>query len=111
MPADRPTAVVRAMVDDIDLERVRRYEQLGHAVLDRLKDLELTGRTDWLALPLNQKDAVVSAFRAARAEVSLQLGLMPAVVTDAEVRRRLEQAERIQAQWSTGVSMRPASEA
>ncbi|WP_256341133.1 hypothetical protein [Streptomyces sp. TLI_105] len=76
--------------------------------------MELTGRTDWLALPLpplSQKDAVMSAFRAARAEVSLQLGLMPAVVTDAEVQRRLEQAQRIQAQWPAGVSMRSATEA
>ncbi|WP_331719653.1 ATP-binding protein [Streptomyces virginiae] len=113
-PQVDPTAVVRAMVDDIDLARAPRYERLGHAVLDELETMELTGRTDWLALPLpplSRKDAVVSAFRAARAEVSLQLGLMPAVVTDAEVRRRLEQAQRIQAQWPSGVSMRPASEA
>ncbi|MFE5711996.1 ATP-binding protein [Streptomyces sp. NPDC056501] len=113
-PQIDPTAVVRAMVDDIDLERAPRYESLGHAVLDQLETMELTGRTDWLALPLpplNQKDAFLSAFRAAKAEVSLQLGLMPAVVTEAEVRRRLEQAERIQAQWPTGVSMQPASEA
>ncbi|GEB57388.1 ATP-binding protein [Streptomyces gardneri] len=113
-PQIDPTAVVRAMVDDIDLERAPRYESLGHAVLDQLETMELTGRTDWLALPLpplSQKDAVMSAFRAAKAEVSLQLGLMPAVVTDTEVQRRLEQAQRIQAQWPTGVSMRTATEA
>ncbi|MFJ2061247.1 hypothetical protein ACIOMM_35780 [Streptomyces sp. NPDC087908] len=84
------TAVVRAMVDDINLERGPCYAQLEHAVLDQLEDLKLTGRTDWLALSLpavNQRDAFVSAFWAARAEASLQLGLMPAVVTDVEVRR------------------------
>ncbi|XQC77292.1 hypothetical protein ACN6AT_37040 (plasmid) [Streptomyces sp. JL4002] len=113
-PQIDPTAVVRAMVDDIDLARAPRYESLGHAVLDQLEDTELTGRTDWLALPLpplSKKDGMLSAFRAARAEVSLQLGLMPAVVSDAEVRRRLEEAQWIQAQWLTGVSMRLASEA
>ncbi|MGW0647291.1 ATP-binding protein [Streptomyces umbrinus] len=113
-PQVDPIAVVRAMVADVDLKRSPRYEQLGHAVLDQLEAMELTGRTDWLAIPLpapSRKDMVLSAFRAARAEVDVQLGLMPPSITAGEVSERIAQATRMQAQWPTGVSMRPATEA
>ncbi|MFF9594081.1 ATP-binding protein [Streptomyces sp. NPDC014646] len=113
-PQVDPIAVVRAMVADVDLQQSPRYEQLGHAVLDQLETMELTGRTDWLAIPLpplSRKDAALAAFAAAKAEVALQLGLMPAPITTVEVARRTEQAQRLQAQWPTGVSMRPATEA
>ncbi|MFF4449947.1 ATP-binding protein [Streptomyces sp. NPDC001502] len=113
-PQVDPIAVVRAMVADVDLARAPRYERLGHAVLDQLEAMELTGRSDWLAIPLpplSKQDAVRSAFHAAKAEVAVQLGLMPAVVTRAEVERRSEQAQRLQAQWPTGVAMQPATEA
>ncbi|MBD0742999.1 ATP-binding protein [Streptomyces sp. CBMA152] len=113
-PQVDPIAVVRAMVADVDLARSPRYERLGHAVLDQLEDMELTGRTDWLAIPLppfSHQDAVLSAVRSASAHVALQLGLMPAPVTVEEVERRAEQAARMHAQWPTGVAMRPATEA
>ncbi|WP_327249847.1 ATP-binding protein [Streptomyces sp. NBC_01320] len=113
-PQVDPIAVVRAMVADVDLKKSPRYERLGHAVLDQLEEMELTGRTDWLAIPLpplSRKDAALSAFAAAKAEVALQLGLMPAPITAGEVERRTEQAKRMHAQWPTGVSMRPATEA
>lgn len=113
-PQVDPIAVVRAMVADVDLERSPRYEQLGHAVLDQLETMELTGRTDWLAIPLpaaSHKDMLAAAFRAARADVSTLLGLMPAPVTDEEIAARVQQAERMQARWPQGISMRPATEA
>lgn len=113
-PQVDPIAVVRAMVADVDLKRSPRYERLGHAVLDQLETMELTGRTDWLAVPLppaSRKDAALAAFCAAKAEVALQLGLMPAPITTAEIERRTEQATRMHAQWPTGVAMRPATEA
>ncbi|MEU8708665.1 ATP-binding protein [Streptomyces sp. NPDC048565] len=113
-PQVDPIAVVRAMVADVDLKKSPRYEQLGLAVLDQLETMELTGRTDWLAIPLpplSRKDAALAAFGAAKAEVAVQLGVMPAPITSVEVERRTEQAKRMQAQWPTGVSMRPASEA
>ncbi|WP_432095621.1 ATP-binding protein [Streptomyces sp. bgisy100] len=113
-PQVDPIAVVRAMVADVDLKKSPRYERLGHAVLDQLENMELTGRTDWLAIPLpalSRKDAAGAAFSAAKAEVALQLGLMPSPVTTNEIERRTEQARRMHAQWPTGVSMRPATEA
>ncbi|MDQ0847633.1 ATP-binding protein [Streptomyces sp. V1I6] len=113
-PQVDPIAVVRAMVADVDLKKSPRYERLGHAVLDQLETMELTGRTDWLAIPLpptSRKDAALSALSAAKAEVAQQLGLMPAPITTDEIERRTEQAKRMHAQWPTGVSMRPATEA
>ncbi|MFE4205401.1 ATP-binding protein [Streptomyces goshikiensis] len=113
-PQIDPIAVVRAMVADVDLARAPRYESLGHTVLDQLETMELTGRTDWLAVPLpplSWQDGLRSAFHAAKAEVATRLGLMPAPVTTAEVERRARQAQRLQAQWPSGVSMRPATEA
>ncbi|MDQ0847692.1 hypothetical protein [Streptomyces sp. V1I6] len=62
-PQVDPIAVVRAMVADVDLKKSPRYERLGHAVLDQLETMELTGRTDWLAIPLpptSRKDAALS---------------------------------------------------
>ncbi|MDH6710924.1 hypothetical protein P3T27_007675 [Kitasatospora sp. MAA19] len=113
-PQVDPVAVVRAMVDGVDLDASPRFEQLGHMVLDQLGQMELTGRTDWLAVPLpavSPKDAVVSACSAAKAGFALQLGLVPAPVTAGETERRLAQARRMQAQWPAGVAMRPAGEA
>ncbi|MFE4873466.1 ATP-binding protein [Streptomyces sp. NPDC056682] len=113
-PQVDPVAVVRQMVADVDLAKSPRYERLGHAVLDQLESMELTGRTDWLAVPLpalSRKDAVVSVFSAAKAEFDLQLGLLPAPIRAEEVARRTEQAARMHAQWPSGVSMRPATEA
>ncbi|MFB7224573.1 ATP-binding protein [Streptomyces sp. NPDC056227] len=113
-PQVDPIAVVRAMVADVDLKKSPRYERLGHAVLDQLEEMELTGRTDWLAIPLpplSRKEAALSAFSAAKAEVALQLGLMPAPITAEEIERRTGQANRMHAQWPSGVTMRPATEA
>lgn len=113
-PQVDPIAVVRQMVADVDLKRSPRYEQLGHAVLDQLEEMELTGRTDWLAVPLpalSHKDALLSSLSAAKADLALQLGLMPAPITAGDVARRTEQAVRMHAQWPSGVSMRPATEA
>ncbi|GAB2711668.1 ATP-binding protein [Kitasatospora kifunensis] len=113
-PQVDPVAVVRAMVADVDLEASPRYEQLGHTVLDELEQMELTGRTDWLALPLpalSRRDAMKSMLSATRAELDLQLGLLPAAITTAEIEHRTEQARRLCTQWPTGVETRPATEA
>ena len=94
-PQVDPVAVVRAMVADVDLAASPRYERLGHAVLDELEAMELTGRTDWLAVPLpafSRRDAVASLWSAAKAELDLQLGLLPAAITADEIERRTGQA-------------------
>ncbi|MFF8546874.1 hypothetical protein ACF07Z_08400 [Streptomyces albidoflavus] len=113
-PQVDPTTVVRAMVADVDLDRSPRYEALGHAVLDELDDMELTGRTDWLALPLpplSRADQIRSTLSAATAGLSQTLGLVPAPIPTGEVVQRREQADALHASWPTGINMRPATEA
>ncbi|MGW1007425.1 hypothetical protein [Streptomyces sp. NPDC002520] len=59
----------------------------------------------------SSKDMLAAAFRAARADVSTALGLMPAPISSRDIAERAEQAERMHARWPTGVAMRPATEA
>ena len=113
-PQVDPVALVRAMVADVDLERSPAYERAGHAVLDQLETLELTGRTDWLAIPLppvSRTEAFTSTISAAAAQLAGQLGLLPAPITAGDVAQRAAQAQRMQEQWPAGVQMRPATEA
>ncbi|MGW7603149.1 ATP-binding protein [Streptomyces antimycoticus] len=112
-PQVDPAQVVRDMTAGIDLEASDRYVDLAHTVLDQLETMELTGRTDWLAIPLpseSRRGAITQVLSAARAELAGQLGLMPAPISAAEEQRRTEQAARIQAQWPAAVPMRPATE-
>ncbi|MFF3277206.1 ATP-binding protein [Streptomyces chrestomyceticus] len=113
-PQIDPAAVVRKMTDGIDLEACPRYTELALRVLDQLETMELTGRTDWLAVPLpagGARQAAGAAFAAARAELALQLGLLPAPLSAAEEARRLAQAHELAAAWPADVDVRPAGEA
>ncbi|MEV0604655.1 ATP-binding protein [Streptomyces sp. NPDC050315] len=113
-PQVDPADVVRRMTDGVDLEACERYAQLAMRVLDQLEEVELTGRTDWLAVPLpsgGPRQAARAALDAACAEVTLQLGLLPAPVSASEELRRLEQARELAAPWPATVPVRPASEA
>ncbi|MGW0999268.1 hypothetical protein ACWD5V_39580 [Streptomyces sp. NPDC002523] len=56
----------------------------------------------------SSKDMLAAAFRAARADVSTALGLIPAPISSRDIAERAEQAERMHAHWPTGVAMRPA---
>lgn len=108
-----PLTVAEQMTDGVDLDASPRYVQMVQRVLDQLDGLDLTGRTDWLAVPLpdSWSGAVRGAVSAAGADVALQLGLLPTPVSAREEVRRLEQAERLATSWPTGVALRPAREA
>jgi hypothetical protein len=113
-PQVDPRAVVRAMTEDIDMQASPDYTQVAHRVLDTLEGLELTGRTDWLAVPLpaaGRRQRLTDMAGAAKAEISLQLGLLPAPISQREEERRLAQAARMAATWPGTVAIRPASEA
>ncbi|WP_030883600.1 ATP-binding protein [Streptomyces sp. NRRL F-5053] len=111
-PQVDPYAVVRQMTEGLVL--CERYEALAHRVLDELEQLELTARTDWLAVPLaaeGWRGRVREVLRAARADMAVQLGLMPAPVTARQERARLAQARTLAKSWPATVPVRPASEA
>ncbi|WUW19306.1 ATP-binding protein [Streptomyces sp. NBC_01463] len=113
-PQVDPRAVVRAMTEGIDMQASDDYTQVAHRLLDRLEGLELTGRTDWLAVPLpaaSSRQRLGDMVSAAKADVALQLGLLPAPISRKEEARRLGQAARMAATWPGTVSIRPASEA
>lgn len=112
-PQVNPASVVERMTRGVNLEASPRYTELTHQVLDQLEQLELTGRTDWLAVPLptSRRQAVGEAVRAARAEVAWQLGLLPAPVSSRDEAEHLGQAAKMAAAWPSAIALHPASEA
>lgn len=113
-PQVDPAEVVRRMTDSVDLAASERYEQLATRVWDQLERLELTSRTDWLAVPLpagTKRQTAGMAIDAARSEMALQLGLLPAPVSGREEVRRMQQAQELAATWPSTVALRPAAEA
>lgn len=112
-PQVDPVTVAEQMTAGVDLEASPRYREVVERVLDELDLLELSGRTDWLAVPLpvSRTQQLREVWRATRSEVEAQLGLLPAPVSVAEEGRQLRQAARLAEGWPAGVGMRPASEA
>ncbi|MFG2645949.1 ATP-binding protein [Streptomyces sp. NPDC048370] len=112
-PAVDPAAVVAKMCADIDLVASPRYHRSVEVLRGQLEQLELTGRSDWLALPLPMQrgESVREVFAAARAEVALALGLLPRPVSAREEELRLAQAERLVSMLPSGIALRPASTA
>lgn len=113
-PSVDAASVVTRMTAGVDLDQSPEYVDLALKVLDQLQDLELTGRVDFLAVPLAHLDfkqqtrAVISSMQA---EVMGTLGLPVAPISVAEERQRVEQATRLAAGWPSGIKMRPATEA
>ncbi|MFJ8848401.1 ATP-binding protein [Streptomyces cyaneofuscatus] len=112
-PAVDPTSVVARMTAGVDMAASPRYRQSVAVLQEQLEELELTDRTDWLAVPLamSRGEAFREAAAAARAEVSLQLGLLPRPVSAREESARLEQAAHMASMWPAGISMDPATTA
>ncbi|MGW2182693.1 ATP-binding protein [Streptomyces sp. NPDC001732] len=112
-PAVDPASVVAKMTEGIDLGGCGRYRQAIGVLRGQLEQLELTGRTDWLAVPLamTRGESVREVFAAARADVALQLGLLPRPVSAREEDERLVQAQRMASVWPPGIALRPATTA
>ncbi|MGW4894574.1 ATP-binding protein [Kitasatospora sp. NPDC004240] len=107
-------SVVTRMTAGVDLDQSPEYVDLSLRVLDQLEDLELTGRVDFLALPLPHLDVKQTAkavLSSVQVEVMSSLGLPVAPVSASEETSRLQQARRISATWPTGIKLRPATEA
>ncbi|WP_308286036.1 hypothetical protein [Streptomyces drozdowiczii] len=112
-PAVDPESVLAKMTTGIDLSVSARYRESTELLRGQLEQLELTGRTDWLAvpLPLSRGESVREVVAAARADVALQLGLLPRPVSAREEGERLAQAERMASVWPSGITLRPATTA
>ena len=107
-------SVVTRMTSGVDLDKSPEYIDLSLKVLDQLEDWELTGRVDFLAVPLANSDfkqtakAVASS---AQAELLSTLGMPVPPVSRSEEDERLRQAHSMTAAWPTGIKLRPATEA
>lgn len=112
-PAVDPESVLSKMTTGIDLAVSPRYRQSTELLRGQLEQLEPTGRTDWLAvpLPLTRGESAREVFAAARAELALQLGLLPRPVSAREEEQRLAQAQRMASVWPSGIALRPATTA
>lgn len=110
-PAVDPQSVVTKMCANIDMAASPRYRRAVQVLRGQLGDLELTGRTDWLAvpLPMGRGERVRETLAAARADMSWQLGLLPRAISAREEENRLAQAARMASLWPSGVSLRPAT--
>ncbi|MEV6583544.1 ATP-binding protein [Streptomyces sp. NPDC051582] len=113
-PSVDAASVVTRMTAGVDLDASPEYVDLALKVLDQLQDLELTGRVDFLAVPLSHvdfKQSTRAVFSSVQSEVMSALGLPVAPISLSDERQRLEQATRLAAGWPSGIKMRPATEA
>lgn len=107
-------SVVKRMTASVDWDRSPEYIDLSLRVLDQLQELELTGRIDFLAVPLPHPDlkrTTKAMAASAQAEILSTLGLPVPPISAAEEKARLQQATRMTAAWPSGVKLRPATEA
>ncbi|MFM9462855.1 ATP-binding protein [Streptomyces scabiei] len=107
-------SVVQRMTAGVDWDKSPEYVDLSLKVLDQLEGLELTGRVDFLAIPLphlDLKQTAKAVASSAQAELMSALGLPVRPITAAEESERLLQADRIAAAWPAGIKLKPATEA
>ncbi|MFE4515391.1 ATP-binding protein [Kitasatospora sp. NPDC056783] len=113
-PSVDAASVVRRMTAGVDLDHSPEYVDISLRVLQDLEDLELSGRADFLAIPLPHLDLKQTAraiLSSAQVEVMTSLGLPVAPVAVKEEKARVEQARRLSASWPAGIKLRPATEA
>ncbi|MFI1258944.1 ATP-binding protein [Streptomyces netropsis] len=107
-------SVVTRMTAGVDLDESPEYVDLSLRVLDQLEGLELTGRVDFLCVPLphlDLKDTARAVASSVQAEMMGALGLPVAPIRREEEKARLEQAKRMAGGWPAGIKLRPATEA
>ena len=109
-----PAAVVERMLDGVDLEQQPEWVAECQATLATLDQLGPGQRIYWLSVPLaadRPADRAMEPLRAATADLRDLIGLPRAGVPVPEIRRRLEQAARIEAAIPAPFRPRPASAA
>ncbi|MFE3559860.1 ATP-binding protein [Streptomyces sp. NPDC059193] len=106
-------SVVTRMTSGVDLDKSPDYIDLSLKVLDQLEEWDLTGRVDFIAMPLvnaDFKQTAKATASAAKAELLATLGLPVPPISRSEEELRFNQARRLSASWPTGIKLRPATE-
>ncbi len=109
-----PAAVVERMLETVALDEHPEWVAECQATLATLDEIGPGQRIFWLSVPLaadRPSDRAVEPLRAATADLRDRLGLPRAGVPEQEVRRRLEQAGRIEAAIPSPFQPRPATAA
>jgi len=109
-PQTNPADIVRAMIRDVDLLGRPAWVETCVNVLDQLLEVDLTGRTHWLAVPLVGRTSG-SSLRGSVNGLGGRLGIGQSRVPAAEITRARQQAEHLAATWPGGRRLRPAREA
>lgn len=114
-PQTDPVDIVRAMVRGVDLHSSPAWVETCENVLTQLDEVDLTGRTHWLAIPLmgggeGRGLGDGSALRSAQA-LAQRLGGQAARVRPAEIEQARQQARHLAATWPGGHRLRPATAA
>ncbi|OIV37010.1 ATP/GTP-binding protein [Mangrovactinospora gilvigrisea] len=112
-PRIDPGALLARIADGIDLAASPAFTAAQAALREQLEVAELSGRVDFLCVPLPSSKArgAAAAKGSALHELGMRLGVPPKPVSVAEEEERLAQARALAAGWPPGVAMRPASEA
>lgn len=111
---DTPEAVVRRMVEGLDLQQHQDWAEECLDTLDTLEDFRPGRRVFWLSIPLTTGSSlgqVKSSGRAAWASMAEFLGLPRPRLSTEEIVRRVQQADRIIADIPAMFGARPASPA
>ena len=111
---DTPEAVVRRMVEGVDLQQHQDWAEECLHTLDTLEDLLPGRRVFWLSIPLaggNSLGQVRSGGRAAWSSLAEFLGLPRPRLSTEEIVRRVQQADRIVADIPALFGAQPASAA
>ena len=110
----QPHAIIRRCLDGIDLDSNPHWAETVHNAWDQLDNLDVLGRSHWIAKPLTGhgwKDAAQSMLRATGAALGEILGVPVRPATAAAISAGQERARLAAEEFGSALPLRPATEA
>lgn len=106
----QPHAIIRRCLDGVDLDGNPRWAETVHNAWDQLDDLDVLGRSYWIAKPLaghGWRDGGRALLRAAGAALSVGLGIPPRPASPQAVAEAQELARVIQGELGGAIRFVP----
>ncbi|GAA4544853.1 ATP-binding protein [Amycolatopsis samaneae] len=110
----QPHAIIRRCLDRIDLDANPHWAETVYHAWDQLEDLDVLGRSYWVATPLaghGWRDAVHGLLRATGAALAESLGIPARPATVAAIAAARERARSAEQEFGAAFPLRPATEA
>ncbi len=110
----QPHAIIRRCLDDIDLDKNPHWAETVHNAWDQLDDLDVLGRSYWIAKPLTGngwRDGGRTLLRAVGVALNAGLGIPPRPVSPQIVAEVQELASVTEQELGGAIPLRPATEA